>query len=196
MIPILSSKVTAETFKNYIQRLAKDPKIKKIGESNGVVFQHPTDRRIVVKVFHDDLYYEKYLSWVAAHPQNKYAPKLFGSVHSLPDDDPGAGHIKIAFIEKLKPATLKDIAKGIAYVSELIASSKWAPSLPIKGWGSVAPDFMHLTQNQWRGLVEQRRDADMAAFAKFILSIDGHVDLHSKNVMKRGTQLVFPDPVT
>lgn len=180
-----------ESKPDYFNRLEKDLKIKRIGTGAFArVFQHPTDPNIAVKVFTDeDHAFRHYLKFCQAHPDNKYLPKIFSVVKhrhnpekkdkDLTIDEIVDWKYSIAFMEKLKPVSKDYLVKFISK------------------FGIYDKEFADLTDSEWRILAyRQDEDPDLAEFAKYLLKTNYVPDLHTKNVMLRGKQIVFIDPIS
>lgn len=178
----------------YFRRLEKDLNIERLGGGGyAKVFQHPTHPEIAVKVVTDsDESYLKYLDFIHDHPKNKYVPHVL-SVHKhstgekeyAVSDDMLDSDYTIVFMEKLRPINSREYDALNVKIGDLL--------------GGVAIKMHSLAKRHWAALSKQNEDSDLATFAKFMLDIlESHVslsDIHENNIMMRGNQPVFTDPL-
>lgn len=176
-------KLTAETFKDYAHRLEKSG-IKMLGEGAfGKVYQHPTYNNVAVKIVRKDPANAKWLRFCVAHKGNPYLPKLYG-VQALDIDDSKKAYV--VFMEKLKPCP---VGAYWALYTHVIpganpGNSHYALKLNINNpyvWAMFA-----------KVAAEPNLKALALLFAKCRL---GSLDLSQSNLMLRGEQIVFVDPL-
>lgn len=188
--------VKEETQPEYFKRLQDELGIKRLGKGAfSHVFQHPTHPDVAVKVFtSSDEAYAAYLRYVQKRQHNKYLPKIL-SVHEhthVPSKDDTRSEVDrlvddkytIVFMEKLRPATEKDVQVFLDHVQDLIG---------------VKYTSMQAIGEKWQDLADQTQDPDLAQLAKAMVVMNNRyfVDLRGeKNVMMRGKQIVFTDPVS
>lgn len=172
-------KLTAETFKDYAARLEKSG-IKSLGEGSfGKVYQHPTYNNVAVKIVRKDPANAKWLSFCVANKGNPYLPKLYG-VQSL--DLEGSKHAYAVFMEKLNPCPIG---------AWLALKTKLAPTYS-EEW------FLHVNSPRvWARLVTKEKEPNLLAVATFFSRQPlGSLDLNQSNLLLRGKQIVFVDPVS
>ena len=175
---------TAEAYWEYVNRLAKDPRIKQIGEgANSRVFQHPTLKNVVVKLVLHDEEYLKFARFAMDNRKNPWLPRItdikiveFRGLFM-------ASNSYFVFMEKLKPAPFKlqkDLVTDLARTYGL----------------KLGSDSSHtwFTKPGRARLAVKSKDPGMAQFATFAAKNFDHLDLHQQNIMKRGQQIVFVDP--
>ena len=176
---------TTESFEDYIDRL-EELGIECIGEgAYACVFQHPTLKNIVVKVFKTkDVEFAKYLKFCRTHQHNPYVPKIYGHHRSSTE-------YEIVFLERLKrvrvwQAVSRLVSKQFTLTKEQAKNLKSAFMMP-------EPE----TFRELNKLVKSR--AANPDFEEFWNHIRTHgprrLDFHPGNMMLRGKQLVFTDPV-
>ena len=180
-----------ETLAQYTTRLVRKNKVRML--ARGVfagVFQHPSRRNLVVKVFDDrDTEYQRYLRFALKHQGNRWLPQVLDHVITEGKDT----QLHLVFMEKLKP-TKPECAPFRDAASEL------EQLLPEKE--EVLDHFIEFgeldfTRSEWRRLakVAEQVGHDIAPFASFMSSTPNH-DLHYGNIMRRKDgQVVFTDPV-
>jgi hypothetical protein len=180
-----------ESHHGYLNRLRSSLGIKELGKGRYAnVFQHPTMDDVAVKVYHKDNSYTSYLNWCQKNQGNKYVPKILA--REVSDSD--SGKLNIVFFEKLKPSSPYDIKIFVQYCLGLVDETKLTN--PKKDY----KDLTFFRRVVWGMLSRQTEDKDLAIFAKYFLTVFNSVsftpDLHNANVMLRGSQLVFVDPVS
>jgi hypothetical protein len=202
------SELFEESKPDYFRRLEDELNIKRLGSGAFArVFQHPTHPEVVVKIFTDeDLAYKKYLKFCLANQGNKYVPKIL-SVHKhdhdpkKPEKDLSIDEIvdnryTLVFMEKLQPAKLEDLRAFIRAAPFESQELKDKQSKPY----SFIVNLNSFDSPEWQDLAKQTSDKELATIAKFftkILRDEEHaLDLHDRNVMMRGSQLVFTDPTS
>lgn len=171
-------RVLAETYSGYLKRLhALDVKI--LGEGAfSVVYQHPKDPDIVVKVVRADAMYRNYTKFCLASPYNPWVPQVH-HFETLSFRDTKKAYV--VFMEKLRhvePGTLSTFKHSLEkeFGVKLTSRLTWFTQA---GWGKIAANT---------------KDKNFAALADY-LSTTKRLDLVHNNVMCRGHQLVFTDPV-
>jgi hypothetical protein len=174
--------VAKEAFDNYLKRLL-DMGMERLGKGGfSTVFQHPDHANVVVKVGLETPQSRAYswLNWCQS-VRNRYAPK----VHYLNELDTATPtnwkrkappRMFIAFLEKLTPADPQVVRAFFKEHDYVFAQ------LEPKFWGIDADNFKFV------------EDKDLLAVLKTIDRI-GYSDLKLENVMMRGKQIVFADPV-
>lgn len=179
----LREMLVEETLSAYSDRLVKTLNIKRLGSgAYAHVFQHPHYSNVVVKVFQGkDKVYKKYLKWVMAHQSNAYVPQI---IEAVPYKVPGGESYTIVFMEKMTPMSTLKFRRWLRDVC-----------------GQDAVQAHH--DYDWDDLLEEMDSAILLSNDHDLREVWGcirsfgakHMDLHSGNVMLRGTQLVFTDPV-
>ena len=181
-------RITAETYRGYLKRLHK-LNVRKLGEGGfGAVFQHPEFSNVVVKVVREDALYLKFAKFAMDNPKNPWLPKI-ADIRMVPFDDSKKGYL--VFTEKLKSPSEKDIMKFKMLVPG--DGKHRAPSME-----RTDPENYHklLLRPGWQRL-EKSRNLFLAQLATFMLKNYRHLDLgiRGDNMMMRGSQLVFTDPL-
>jgi hypothetical protein len=173
-------KITAETYRQYVDRLRKVEKLKYIDEGAfGTVFQHPTMPNVVAKVVKRDPANYKWLAFCRDNPSNPWLPKLYSITHLELDD---AKKAYVVFMEKLKEARRTDFWETI----EAIGMD--AP-LPDPGTNLDDP-------KAWKCLSETTKDKNLAKVALYFSTQKWETfDIRPDNCMLRGHQFVFVDPL-
>lgn len=182
--------LTAETYDEYTHRLIEDFKLKQIGAgSYSRVFQHPTIKNVVVKLVKRDDRYIEFAKLSLANPKNPWLPQI-AAIKSLNLKDQKNAHL--IFMEKLKPISSKvcskvalDLANTYGLTPVMDPTSPWF-SEASSGWFS---------KSDWAKLATQSKDPALAKFASFAVKNYQYLDLYRANLMARGKQIVFADPV-
>jgi len=181
---------TAELFEaadryNYADWLISEWGIKRLASgTQGDIFQHPHYENIVVKVFDTDKAYAKYLAWCLDNQSNRYVPPIQSTAKK--------SGLNFVFFKKLTPAKhtvvmkmLKDIVKAAGEIVDVQPNE--------------ISSLQDLWDGEWARLAKWSKDKDFAAFAGFMAkatrSSSFYNDLHDKNVMMDGDQVVFIDPL-
>lgn len=146
--------------------------------SKGSVYSH-NDPSLVLKTFYEDPAYEYYLNWCIKHPNNRFGVKVKNWRKSENQNE--------VLLERLEPVTWDDLESEV---------SKW--NKMING-DPLNDDFMHFSNAEWERL-SKVKDLDIAEFAKFITGAlasnnEFEIELQKSNIMKRGSQIVFIDPL-
>lgn len=178
-----ATKISAETYQQYVNRLHRDMDYRILGEGMfGTVFLHPTFNNVVVKVVRGDAVYKDFAKFCKAHPNNPWLPKV-ASISAIKLDD--ATQAYAVFLEKLTEVNEKSVrtfAKALAARFDL---------------GHVHP-FKWFDKEGWLKIAEEVRgdDPDFSVLAAYLATRVKHLDLHPQNLMRRGGQLVFIDPLS
>lgn len=174
--------VAKEAFNDYLKRLI-DMGMEKLGKGGfATVFQHPDHENVVVKVGLETPQSRAYswLKWCQG-VSNKYTPKIY-YLAELDTQVPTNWKRKapprmfICFMEKLTPADPKVVKTFFKENDHVFAQ------LEPRFWGIDADNFK---------LVD---DKALLAVLQAINKI-GFSDLKLENIMMRGKQIVFADPV-
>lgn len=175
--------LSEETLEDYSNRLVKTLNIKRLGSgAYAHVFQHPTFSNIVVKVFTArDKAYKKYLAWCLKHQNNKYVPKIIEAV--LVKSEAGDAYT-IVFMQKMKK----------------VSNNKFRAWLEIMFGKKVADNYDQVNWEKLYGALHKAaskiKDSDFREVWDHVLSHGtNRLDLHPGNIMMRGSQVVFSDPV-
>jgi len=172
----------AETYKDYLMRLRK-LNITEIGDGGfGRVFQHPEFSNVAVKVVRSDTQYLRFARFARRHPANPYLPKI-ADIVSVHFDDSKDGFI--VFTERLRPAP----AKLWLQFQEFLPKSTWP-------WSLAPNSVKRLSSAGWQWLAAEAQDTNVREFATFAFKNMARLDLSQSNLMARGSQLVFTDPVS
>lgn len=164
-------KLTAETYKEYTQRLEQQLKIKLLGEGEfGKVYQHPTMPDVAVKIVRRDPANRDWWRFANTQSTNPWVPRVYG-VHNIELDDSTSGFA--VFMEKLEP-------------------------MQAMGWEGVRDFFFPFdvyNPKLWRVFAAHTKDKHLAVVADYLGKTRYKLDVSRKNVMLRGHQPVFVDPV-
>lgn len=200
--------IEAERRSEYVQRL-KDMGIKHLGKGAwSDVFQHPTLPDVVVKVSTWTPGFAAYAKFCQTHSGNPYLLKV-ADVHEKDlgegfnyegdaGDKPGRlgrTSSSIIFVEKLTEAPKQKLLEFVAYCEKLADLKASAKTF----------DYYHDYENEnlnlrlWKGLAAQSKDRNLQQFSTWYVSRvqNNHIpDIHDSNVMMRGPQIVFSDPLS
>lgn len=201
----MSERLTAEAYFDYIKRLLSLGYTKLGSASMASVFLSPVDPNVAVKVFKtQDAAYRQWLEVIASYPNNPYLPKIT-SIHYF-KNSPGIG---IAFMERLRPMpkTNKEWWRlDLVLRSHIPEDSLLRPPKGIKD-GKRRHILAWSLSTQWPIVIQAAAIASKAGEVKpeFVQALkligrasrgkNNFVDIYHSNVMLRGPQLVFTDPV-
>jgi hypothetical protein len=175
--------VYEETMKEYHDRLVSTLNIKKLGSgAYAHVFQHPTYHNVVVKVFTDrDTTYKKYVNWCLKNQGNKYVPQI---IEMVPVKSPSGDKYNIVFMEKMNPVSGPSFHHWLETKFGTAVMSAYADS---------DYDQMFI---EFGKAVQAGTDSDLKKIWAHIKTYGAdHFDLAAGNVMSKGLQIVFTDPV-
>lgn len=184
----LLEKKTNQSMGGYIDSLLKQ-KIKKLGHGSfSNVFAHPSHANVAVKVFvADDWDYREWVKFAQKNQDNPYVPKIFGDIKFFePDDfdldksneqdfDFGGSDFGIVFMEKLAPMSVSQWKKFWKYASNESVTDHIH-------WATVAEAIIR----------HKKSDPDLV---KVLKAIGDRQDIRRPNLMLRGEQVVFTDPM-
>lgn len=178
--------LTAEAYWEYVKRLIKDLKIKQIGEgAYSQVFQHPKLKNIVVKLVLHDEEYLKFARFAMDNPKNPWLPRI-AAIEPIKFDGfrlSNSSNSYLVFLEKLQPASF-ELQKSLIW--KLVDTYELHIHASIHKWFS---------KSSWKKLALNSKDPGLAQFAAFAAKNFNQLDINSENVMARGRQLVFTDPI-
>jgi hypothetical protein len=187
-----------ESLEDYLKRLVTKEKIKKLGGGAfSQVFQHPQFHNVVTKVYSGkDKLFAKYVKWCMQHQNNPYVPKIIEQVdYQNPDPAAKIKTYHIVFMQKMTPVS------GKRYVQAFLDALKLDPEeddeiVDQLRDGLETNDMYILNSAVKQAFKQGNGDRHFAEVWKHITSYGvGNMDLHKGNVMMRGNQLVFTDPV-
>jgi hypothetical protein len=204
-----------ETASEYEKRLIKTLKIPRLGSGAfSSVFQHPVYHNVVVKVVRrPDPKYMRYVEWCMRQgTTNPWVPWIIGVApielekeHHPPFGDPvrttdthirrlprfqiTGGKTYVVFMQKMKKASKRDIKAALDYIGSTMDPQD-AKDIGIWNLSS----FNVLDADDWKIIARSTNDPQLRAFAQRAARYN-YDDIHSGNVMMRGKQLVFVDPV-
>jgi len=166
----------AQTLKEYRHSLNLAP----IGEGlRSVVYEHASDPTLVVKVFHNDAPYLDWLNFCRRHRGNPCLPVVY-SVTLLNVVEPEAYVVEIEKLRPISQYTIKDFFLRLAAAHGLTLNTR----LLFIEW---------FTAQGWRRIAQT---ADrLAPIALWFATHYDQLDLNPENIMARGRQIVFSDPV-
>jgi hypothetical protein len=172
-------KLTAETYRQYVERLHNEMNYDFLGEGAfGTVFQHPTLSNVAVKIVKMDSAYKKYAEWCKANRRNPWLPKI-ASVKGLTLDD--APKAYAVFMEKLSPVDAAFVDRFKFAIRDRFDLKLWS-------------DAQWFRKADWLKIAAGT-PAEFATVATYLANNINRVDLLHANFMRRGGQLVFTDPV-
>lgn len=195
-----------EDYDSYIARLVKSLGIKQLGTGYyGKVFQHPVYHNVAVKIYLKDPAYDAYIKWCLENQGNKYIPRIIDVVQYVDKDTPthrlGAKY-KIVFFEKLSKALAEKIKEAVREIVKKVLDAGFdiTDSGTRNGkFFTSCTKFGDFYYDDWRSIAKAKIDPDLTAFAEFMASSRSsprRLDMHNANVMLRGNQIVFTDPVS
>jgi len=183
-----------ETLDDYLASL-KNSGAKIIGRgNNAMVFTNPEDDSTVIKVMHQpDPAYLAYLRQSSKHPNNPWFPRVL-DINSRAFDTANQRSGTTAWIivlERLRPASGAEVKNAVDTVLATVNP---------RYLGTKSPDayrtFDDIKKPQWQAIAQHSSDADIRVFAEFLSQFaPQNIDVSNANVMMRGSQLVFADPV-
>jgi hypothetical protein len=198
----MRDRVTAEAYRDYIKRLLALGYTKLGSASMASVFLHPSNPKLAVKVFQTkDAAYRQWLEAIGPYPANPYLPKI-ESIH-YPEGSPQVG---IVFMERLRPMP-KTNAEWLR-VNQVVHDNLPAGHVLRRvGPIGIPMPLIHSLSKDWPSIVASAKQAVKSGdltkdFVQALVLIgraaqgrDNFVDITPSNVMLRGSQLVFTDPV-
>lgn len=181
----------------YFDRLMNTLNITRLGKGAfGHVFQHPTFKDVAVKIFNvtEDKRFARYIEWCAKNQNNPWVPKILHiEQRNMPNfrgfkDDP---HMFV-FMEKLSPSTKQAIRAALKlFINPVPINERSERMLEALS----ASNLRILNRSDWKKIAECAA-GDVKVMTSRLAQIgDNNLDIHDKNVMLRGKQLVFTDPV-
>lgn len=181
--------LTAESLGTYLQRLEEEFKIHPIGDGGySVVYDHPTEKNVIVKITIDDPVYMSYVAFCRRNPLNRWLPHIW-DVKKIELTSEPHRQVWAVFMPRLKRASEK-------FVSETF-QVEIAPWVDFKAF----TEKRRLSYPQWRYVLRMAEDPDTKVLAAFLLRNFRYLDLHARNFMTRPgnegevKQLVFNDPI-
>ena len=176
-------RLEAETLVDYLGRLRDKHGLEKIGRGSfSIVFPHPTDPDVVVKLSVRDRAYMAWVRFAQTRPHNRWLPRILDVQPVEVSDHPG--EVWAVFMPQLTPASEAGVrsafSREIAPWADLDAfSQRTRLSFPV-----------------WRQVLSMTVDPDTKALAQFMIQHFNRLDLFDHNFMMRGSQLVFTDPIS
>lgn len=139
----------------------------------GCVYQHPTLPNVVAKIYDYDDAYDHYINWCTKNQKNPYVPKIY-SIHKCEK-------FTIVFLERLKEISLRTYMDWETKISPFLLNT-----------GSSRKK-----KNDLLSTPILRRDKNLKSIIEFLLKSEDlyRFDLHDGNIMLRGKQIVFTDPI-
>lgn len=167
-----------ETPSQYAKRLMLKG-VKSLGRgAYARVFQHPSQEHVAVKVLiKPDPDYVQYAE-IAMKTKNPWFPR----VHAISQVQYKRGANNILFMEKLRKASNDDIRLATQKIVAGISSL------------SQFTSFVNFSPNTWKRVSRRTTDPKVKELADVMVKLNCG-DFHNANVMMRGNQLVFTDPV-
>lgn len=180
-VVVAKQELAREPYDDYLKRLL-NMGIDRIGKGGSAsVFQHPKFKNIVVKIGLEGKQSKVYswLKWCST-TTNPYAPRVYhlDELEAGPPAKPKSytPRMFICFMEKLAPADPKVVKQFFKEHDYVFAQ------LEPRFWGIDPDNFKHV------------EDKDLLEVLRAIRRI-GYSDLKLENMMMRGQQIVFVDPV-
>jgi hypothetical protein len=167
-----------ETPTRYVKRLKREG-VQTLGEgAYARVFQHPSRKKVAVKVLlESDPDYIKYAE-IAMQTTNPWFPR----VHKIHEVQYRHCTNHILFMEKLCKASVDDVKRATQQIVADISSLEQMTS------------FVHFGPGTWKRVLRRTTDPHIKELASVMVKLNCG-DFHDDNVMMRGNQLVFTDPV-
>lgn len=173
--------MTLETIDQYVKRL-KNIGVKELGKGFfSKVFSHPHNSEVAVKLTcKTDRRYINYAKKCQQLHENLWLPKIL-SINSVKFSN---GQRHLIFIERLRTAKAQEVKKAI---HQILAGTN------VTNVGKFKT-FHDFSTSTWLAVAAQSPSDDIRELAKIMHRLRPD-DLHNGNVMMRGEQLVFTDPV-
>lgn len=194
----LQDLIIEERAADYVERLTKTLGIKELGRGYySAVFQHPVYHNVAVKLcLKKDPETIRYLRKAAKHPDNPWLPKIVG-IHEVTFSDldqpsdarSGSFVTHLVFMQKLRPATLRDERRAIDLIlSTLPRTSALSHLRGIKS-------LVELDEGDWAAIAKTSSDRHVRQLAALLGAI-GADDIHRANIMVSDDgHPVITDPV-
>jgi hypothetical protein len=166
-----------ENYSGYLKRIAKLG-VKQLGKGrDSVVFQHPTDPKVVVKMTSEEM--SGSLGWLkwCSRSRNPFAPR----VYHMQKAKLGTYLYVFSFMERLTPTKFDTVAKVVN------------AELPVEFRKPARVMRLGIFSKEE---IENIKDPDLREVITVMSRMAGKIDFKDGNYMLRGTQLVFTDPVT
>lgn len=174
---------TVDQYKSRLRRLH----VKKLGSGLfSTVYAHPQHESVAVKaVFEDDPMYMRFARAAKKHQSNPWFPKIFDITRCKMEDSYYGGPINVnfVFLERLQRAKRNDIKRAVRHIIDTSDVDDYR-----------IRTFTDFSTDTWEDISRSSVDEHVRALAKVLASAEAE-DIHSANVMMRGDQLVFTDPV-
>ncbi len=174
---MLAELAVKEDYSIYLKRIAKLG-VRQLGKGrDSVVFQHPTDPKVVVKMTFEGM--SGALGWLkwCSRSKNPFAPR----VYHMQKAKLGTYQYVFTFMERLAPTKFDTVVKVVN--AELpVAFQMQASEMRI---GIFSKEE-----------IANVKDPDLKEILTVMSRMAGKIDFKDGNYMLRGTQLVFTDPVT
>lgn len=174
----------------YTQRLIKLHGIKRIGKGAFAdVFLHPTLPNVAVRVSDMTDANNDWLTLAQDHQSNPWMPKVFELRTAKVARPGGHGELEffVAFVERLKPVTsLSGLSPVLRHIVEAIEFDH-DESLPLKP----------RQREKVKLMLEEFHDPMLTTAIDLVFTgpkRPAHLDLGTRNWLRRGTQLVINDP--
>jgi hypothetical protein len=191
---------TKQSQDEYLKFLA-DKQIKALKNGRGTfgdVFQHPTMSDIVVKVFTErDHAYREWYHFCSQNKSNPFVPKFFGNIRDFEffnSDEDEYDDYSIVFMEKLRAMNHKQFNKfwndvcGPELSRKLTSGTFNFEST----WFDSDEALRDLETIMDANVI---KDDNLFAVIDMIRGSNRLIDLKPDNLMLRGNQIVFTDPI-
>lgn len=175
--------LSEESLRDYSKRLVKTLNIKRLGAGAfSHVFQHPEFSNVVVKVYtNKDRTYARYAQWCLRNQGNPYVPQI---ISITPFESVSGDAYNIVFMEKMTPLSDREFYSWV----KSVAGPQAAKDIKNDEWRNAF--------NSFREAMVVSKDENLKKVMRHIFSYGSQkFDLHAGNLMKRGSQVVFTDPV-
>jgi hypothetical protein len=182
-----------ETLDDFVASM-KNRGAKIIGRgNNAMVFTNPDNDNTVIKVMHQpDPAYLAYLRQSNKHPDNPWLPQVL-DINSQALDSPDQRSTTTVWniiLERLRPASGAEVKNAVDTVLATV-DPRYLGAKPIDTYRTF-DDIKKL----WPTIAQHSSNADIRVFAEFLSQFRPQdIDVSNTNVMMRGPQLVFADPV-
>jgi len=175
--------VLAEDLKQYLARLRDAFVMLPLGHgAYGVVYDHRSDRDMVVKISANDPGDMEYVKFCMNNSGNRWLPEVH-DVHLLDLDEPY--EVYAVFLQRLEKTTPQAVQR--VFAREI---APWVTS-----WDTYS-ERTRLSFPEWKNVLRTAPDPQTRRLAQFLITHFNRLDLLNQNFMQRGSQVVFNDPLT
>ena len=159
--------------------------------ANGHVYSHPEDENLAIKVSYQDKAYAAYMSWCCTHQGNPYIPKIVG--HQSSTYDPGRPLLHYETVDDFiyTVTIMEHLTQYDQVLGKKLSDEQFAGKVGLfddHAWVCKYRRFSYIG-------IEQFTDRHLTEVADWLGESGFCLDIGRYNIMCRGKQLVFTDPV-